>query len=104
MSDFRDLIVVIIFKRLVFRVRVRRVGVVVGVRFVVADVRRHRGRRAARVTVGSFLYRLGKKQFHLKQTIKCEPRRCRNADLWGTTPTCDSHRSCVETIQLLAPP
>lgn len=58
-SDFRDLIVMVLFERLVLRVRVRGVRVSVMVRFVVADVWRHRGRRAARVTVRSFLYRLG---------------------------------------------
>ncbi len=69
-SDFCDLIVMILFERLVLRIRVCCVGVAVVIRFIVADVRRHRGRRAACVTVRSFLYRLGKIQFHLKQTIK----------------------------------
>lgn len=69
MSDFCDLIVVFVFKPLVLRVRVRRVRVAVVIRFVVAGVWRHRG-RAARVTVGSFFYRLGEEQFHLKQKKK----------------------------------
>lgn len=69
-SDFCDLIVVVLFKRLILRVRVRRIRVAVVIWFIVADVRGHRGRRAACVTVSSFLYRLGKKQFHLTQTRK----------------------------------
>lgn len=68
-SDFCDLIVVFVFKPLVLRVRVRRVRVAVVIRFVVAGVWRHGG-RAARVTVGSFFYRLGEEQFHLKQKKK----------------------------------
>ncbi|KAF3853015.1 hypothetical protein F7725_013703 [Dissostichus mawsoni] len=43
--DFSDLIVMVVFKGLVLRVRVRGVGVAVVIRLVVADVRRHRGRQ-----------------------------------------------------------
>lgn len=73
-SDFRDLVVMVLLKRLVLRVRVRCVRVAVVIRLIVADVRRHRGRRAAGITVCSFLDRLGKIQSDLRQkeeTVRC---------------------------------
>lgn len=72
-SDFCDLIVVVVFERLVLRVRVRGVGVAVVIGFVVADVRRDGGRRAAGVAVLCFLHRPTEEQLHLEWETESEP-------------------------------
>lgn len=65
-SDFRDLRVLLLVERLVFRVGVSGVGIAVVIRLVVADVRGDRGGGAA-LRVGRLLRRPREVQLYLQR-------------------------------------